>query len=134
MVTTEIKDSLRKTLLELNYAENELNRPIEDVVTLSICLTARKSISALMRDYLRSKEITPDKENSLQELLTQCKKADTQFKEIDISKILCSGHSHTQCEDKHCLSYNNVEECVTVAKTVKELVLNKLELNESELV
>lgn len=134
MVTAEIKNSLKQTLSELNYVENELNRPVEDVVTLSICLTSRKSINNLMRAFLNSSNINPNKESSLHDLLEECKKVDPQFSAIDMSKIFCTGHSHSQCEDKHCLSYNNVEECASVAKTVKELVLNKLQLNESELV
>ncbi len=133
MVTTEIKNSLRQSLAELTIAENELNRPFEDVVTLALCLTARRSMNTLLQNYLKSKEIAHDKEKSLHDLLSLCRASDKQFDNIDLSKILCNSLNHAQCEDKHCLTYNNVEECISVAKTIKHTVLQQLNLNESDL-
>ena len=133
MVTTEIKNSLRHTLNELRVAENELNRPVEDVVTLSLCLTARRSMNTLMHNFLISNNVIADRDLSLQHLLAECKKLDKNFEKVDLSKIFCNGLNHSQCEDKHCLTYNNVEECVTVAKGIKDIVLEKLNIRESEL-
>lgn len=133
MVTTEIKNSLKQALTELKIAEYELNRPNEDVVTLSICLTARQSMSAMLRLFLLSKSINHNAGKSLCNLLNQCKKVDTQFESIELSKILCNELSQSECENKYCLSTQNVTDCITVANRIKLIVLNRLKLNESEI-
>jgi hypothetical protein len=133
MVSNEIMDSLKQTLSELRIAENELNRPVEDVVTLSLCVTARKSMSKLMHLYLHSKNLPHNPEHGLHDLLDACLKSDKQFEDIKLDKIYCNGLNHAQCEDKHCLNYGNVEECVNTANRIKGIVLNKLELKESDL-
>ncbi len=46
---TDIRNSLKTVLNHLKMSETELNRPNEDVVTLSVCLGARQSLSTLMR-------------------------------------------------------------------------------------
>ncbi|HQQ94901.1 MAG TPA: hypothetical protein PLQ93_10120 [Bacteroidia bacterium] len=133
MLNTELMDSLRQTLDELRTAENELNRPMEDVVTLSLCVTARKSMSDLMHIYLKINTQHSFKEQSLQDLLEGCKNHDPHFEQVSLGKIYCNSLNHSLCEDKHCLLYNNVEECMKVAGQLKQLVLQKLELNEADL-
>jgi len=133
MVTTEIKDSLKQALTELRIAEYELNRPNEDVVTLSICLTARQSMGAMLQLFLLSKSINHNAGKSLSNLLDQCKKIDKQFESIELSNIFCNELTHDECENKYCLSAENVTHCITVANQLKTLVLHKFKLTESEI-
>jgi hypothetical protein len=52
MITQEISDSLKKAYKDLFNAENELSRPMEDVVTLSACQSVRNSMKQIMELYL----------------------------------------------------------------------------------
>ena len=133
MVTKEIKTLLKKAISELKIAEYELNRPNEDVVTVSVCLSARQSINSLLRLFLLSKSINHTDGKSLQELLAQCKNSDKQFESIDISTILCNALNHDECENKYCLTTESVTNCFSIANQVKRLVLNRLNLTESEI-
>ena len=133
MVTTEIKKSLKQSIVELKIAEYELHRPNEDVVTMSVCLTARQSMSKMLRLFLLSKSINHNAGRSLCNLLIQCKKVDTQFESIKLNKVLCNELSQGDCENKYCLSNVSVTNCIEVANQIKVLVLQKLKLSESEL-
>lgn len=133
MLTSEIKKSLKKTVSELRTAEHELNRPSEDVVSLSVCLTARNSMSSLMRLFLLSKNINHNEGKSLSDLLGQCINIDRRFEDISLDKIACNNLNHSECENKYCLSTQRVTDCISVANKLKTLVLNKLQLNDFDI-
>ena len=52
METNEILTSLKKALAGLEIAEFEMNRPHEDVVSMSVCYGARQSLISLLQLYL----------------------------------------------------------------------------------
>jgi hypothetical protein len=133
MKSNELTGIMKLAISELRIAENELNRPNEDVVTMSICLTARHSMKLLLRTFLLSKSIPHSKENSLTNLLNKCKIIDSQFESISLGKIFCNEMSEAECRDQYCLSTKNVIHCMAVALQLKQLILNKLEINESEI-
>lgn len=134
MITNEIRNSLKNVLTQISLVEHELNRPHEDVVALTVCLGARKTISELMNIYLLSNSVTSNVNKSLDALLNECKKIDAQFEQIDLSKIVCKEMNTTECDGKYCLDPKNVSDCVIVANKLKAIVLNKLAISESELV
>ena len=133
MVTNEIKNQIKKAISEIKIAEYELNRPNEDVVTVSVCLSARQAMNSLLRLFLLSKSINHNEGKSLQDLLAQCKKIDGQFDTIDISNVLCNSLNHHECENKYCLTTESVTNCLSSANKVKALVLQKLNLKEDEI-
>ena len=57
MATNEVKKSMKDALSELRIAEFELNRPHEDVVSMSVCYSARHSLNSLLRTYLMSNNV-----------------------------------------------------------------------------
>src|ERR1022692_3773011 len=118
---TKIKDSLKQTVKALKKAEVEINRPNEDVVTLSVCLTARQSMSSMMRIFMLSNSIDHVDGPSLFNLLDQCKTIDAQFESIDLSKMMCKGFNTVECQNKYCLSIQNVSDCVDTANQLKKL-------------
>lgn len=130
MVTNEIRNALKQAVTELSIAEFELNRPHEDVVTMSVCYSARHSLVTMLRLFLMSNDVGQIKGNTLKELLNQCIRIDNQFSKIAISEILCNELDHEACDGKYCLTVDKVNECVTVANQFKMLVLEKLKINE----
>ncbi|MFI5149997.1 MAG: hypothetical protein ACHQRM_09715 [Bacteroidia bacterium] len=133
MITYEVKNSLNAALKDLQLAESELNRPNEDVVTMSVCLTARRATNSLLRTYLQSRSINHSEGKSLLNLLNLCKTLDKQFEAVDISLIACNEANMKECECDYCLSPENVTDCYKVAVQIKNLVLQKLKVSEHEL-
>ncbi len=133
MVTNEIRNALKQALTELHIAEYELNRPHEDVVTMSVCYSARQSLISMLRLFLMSNDVESVKSNNLKELLNQCIKINNQFSKIDVSDILCKELNQEACDGKYCHTVDKVDECVIVAKKFKTLILGILKINESEM-
>lgn len=133
MVSIEIRGLIKQAVNELKIAEYELNRPNEDIVTVSVCLTARQCMNSLLRLFLLSRSINHNEGKSMQNLLDQCKKIDSQFATVDVSKIACNELDHAACENKYCLATESVTACVAAANKLKTMVLAKLNLNETEL-
>lgn len=133
MERNEIYNSLKEVAKHLRIAENELSRPNEDVVTLSVCLASRRSVNTLMETFLKANSAEKFENNSLDELLSQCKKIDKQFETVDLSKVACKEKNTSECDGKYCLSHERVSDCVNVANQLMAIVLNKLSIKESEI-
>jgi hypothetical protein len=129
MLSNEINNSLKIASQQLQNAENELNRPHEDVVTLSACQNVRNSMRDMMRLYLSARSIASDPNSSLSELMGSCIRANRAFIEVDISNIECKGLGHSQCDGKYCLAIENVACCLNAGKQVKNIVWKELNVN-----
>ena len=126
MVSTETTDSLKQAFKELLDAEIELNRPQEDVVTLSACQSVRNSMKHMMRCFLDAHTL-PVKENaSLTDLRDQCMQINPMFAGIDLRDIECKGIDHAHCDGRYCLAIENVAICLTTANKLKSLVAEEL--------
>ena len=129
MITDQIRVLLKKADSQIALAENELNRPHEDVVTLSACQSVRSSMKQMMRLYLLAHGVGSDDLNSNEDLMNACIKVNPSFSGVDISNIECKGMGHAQCEGKYCLSIENVSCCLAAAKQVKGIVWAEYQLN-----
>ncbi len=130
METNNIRDSIKHAITELHIAENELNRPQEDVVKMAVCYSARNSMNTLLRLFLLSKGNNHNEEKSLTELHNQCVKMDRDFSTVDISNIHCNKLNRTARDGEYCQSVEKLHECVTIANSYKTIILNKLKINE----
>ena len=129
MITEEIRNSLKQANQVLLQAEEELNRPHEDVVTLSACQSVRTSMKLMMRHYLTALGAKHTEGMSMEELLNACIKTNDIFSRIDVSNIECKGIGHDKCEGKYCLSIENVSCCITAANQLKAIVWSELKVN-----
>ena len=132
MTTNDITISLKKTFIELRNVEDELNRPLEDVVTLSACYNVRQSMMDMMHLYLQSHSIKNHEGSSLEDLLTRCIKVNKQFSAVDLSKILCKEHDHAACTSQYCLTTEKVTDCLLVANQIKGLLVEKMTISEND--
>jgi hypothetical protein len=133
MITDEIKYSIKEAIEELSIAEHELNRPNDDIVAMSVCLSAKISMNAFLRMYLLSKANKHTQGKSLADLLKKCAEIDKQFESISLEKVFCNTLEPHECDNKYCLSTHTVRECINTANKVKEIVLKNLQLTEAEL-
>ena len=128
MITEQIHNSLKHAAQDLILAETELNRPHEDVVTLSACQSVRTSMKKMMHLYLTANDINNHDKMSIEELMTACISANESFSGVDISNIECKGMAHEKCEGKYCLSIENVSCCLAAAKELKDIVWFELKV------
>jgi hypothetical protein len=133
MVTPELKQSLKDALDQIRIAEDEMNRPEEDMVILSACMGARKAISGLMSSYLTSIRNNDIGDKNLNDLLSLCKKSDPSFNSIELTGVVCSHMNTHECDGMYCLGEDRVSDCIKIANSLKAIVFDKLSLTEREL-
>ena len=126
MKKNKIAENINKLIIELENTKEEINRPLEDVVTLSVCFKVRNSITEILKLFLDSISVKYKKENSLEQLFSICKNSTKGFDNIDISKVYCNNETNTNCNDKYCQSINKVAECISVAERLNEVIINKI--------
>jgi hypothetical protein len=131
MTQENIKQLVQHAMNSFRIAENELNRPTEDSVTLCACTGTRNSINQFLHSYLKSKSADKS-EMQLNNLLNQCISIDSSFSGIDLSCFKCGVSSNNDCDGSYCLSAEKVTECFDRAKAVKKLVLEKLQMSERD--
>jgi len=122
MMTPEVISSLKKAYVDLLNAEHELNRPEEDVVTLSACHNIRHSMRQMLNEYLKAHDLPTNAQGSLSALLEASSEVNDAFGRVDVSDIECKGMGATQCDGKYCLAIENVDCCLKAANQVKDIV------------
>ena len=130
MITEAISSSLKMVARQLSEAETELNRPQDDVVTISACQTIRNSMKDMMEIYLSANAIPLKQNASLDDLLIQCTGSSQAFSAVDLSNIECKGIGHNHCDGKYCLSVDNVTFCVNAANQLKSVVWNEFKVSD----
>ena len=121
MLTQENISSLDQAIRDLRNAESELNRPHEDVVTLSACRSVRNAMRQMMDVYLAANGIQ-NSNTSLSAMVELCAGSNPAFSKIDMGNIECKGLNHADCDGKYCLAIENVSCCIAAANQVKDIV------------
>jgi hypothetical protein len=130
MITDEIRNSFKAADRSLALAQEELNRPHEDVVTLSACQSVRSSMKDMMHLYLLAHTVDNDEKASLEQLMDSCVKVNNLFSKVDIANIECKGLGHESCNGKYCLSIENVNCCLTAATQLRSIVRQEFMIND----
>ena len=131
MAAQLITPELRNAYFSFRLAEDEFNRPNEDVVTLCACNRLRGSMTGFLRSFLKSKFVTFSDKDFADDLLKLCTIVDYQFKAIDLSCFICN-HEGTTKNTSHCFSVEKMKDCFTQSRMVKNLVLAKLNISEKD--
>lgn len=132
MVTKNIRSAFQQALTDFKSVENELNRPEEDIVPLSICFGMRQMMKTLMQLYLSSNKIPYNGKENLGGLFTLCKKADKHFSTVNLPILECAWPEQVNCANNYCLSVEKANECMGVAHKLKGLIQDKLKLKDIE--
>lgn len=132
MNTNTTLDALRNASSLLRIANKELYRPSEDAVTLCACHSTKNAVIEFLKSYLTEKKVKSFSNYSLENLLSECTKVDSGFRNIDISCFGCKTQDEN-CLVSYCLEVNKVSECFAKAKVVEEFVLAKLKVNPKDL-
>ena len=77
---------------KLNQAKEEIFRPQEDLVSFVVCKNSQFAIENFLKGYLMNNNVDPSKYNTLDLLLSKCKKINKKFKSISLSPLQCTSH------------------------------------------
>lgn len=122
----------RQADTELNIARNELYKPSRDVVTYSVCISARSALYRFMQClyqlYAEENNKPVEESLSLFELLEFSRQYDENLNTLDFSRMNCINRDVRQEKEEHvyfCDDTCMVQECTDAAVAVRELVIAK---------
>lgn len=101
-----------KASQKLKEANEEYNRPEEDIVSFGVCKNSQYAIENFLKGYLTEYNIDPEPFNSINDLYIQCKKLNSKFNEIDLSEFGCDSSKY---ETDHCNEMEKVNNCYEAA-------------------
>lgn len=110
--------------LLLRRAQDELNKPEEDVVPISICLGSKKAIDLYLKAFLVKHQEDNVDEGNLADRLKRCKEIQPEFSTIDFRPLDCLDDTSCRMAD-YCMSIGKVAQCQNVGAEVRELIFRK---------
>ena len=118
MNTNGIKTKFEQGDQFLELAQEELNRPAEDVVSYMVCRSVNKSISSYLMGFLLKNKMVFGEEETVHDLLKKCQQINSKFKRIDLSPITFTKDYEYSAE------INQMEKGIDLATATKELIRN----------
>tara|TARA_R110002050_G_scaffold109799_1_gene221355 strand:+ start:87019 stop:87387 length:369 start_codon:yes stop_codon:yes gene_type:complete len=107
--------------LLLNRAEAELNKPHEDVMTLSVCQGTKLAIDNYFKAYLTKHQIKDVEKGDLMSRYEKCISFRPEFKEINLHSFDCINDDKCSMTE-YCMSINKVSECLKIAEEFRSLI------------
>ena len=123
MSNTDVLKLLQRASAQLKFANKELCRPSEDVVSFCICSQAKCSIADLLSSFLLMKGIDISHAENLEQLRKMCSEINENFSKLDFSGMDCHP-TKIPLEEHYCMGIERVKECLKIANQVKEVVWN----------
>ncbi len=133
MIDEYLKRWLIKANNDLKVAENELKMPLEERVTEAVCFHSQQAVEKFLKAYLITKNIEFGKTHNLEYLLELCIKVDLDFKEIDVGNLTFYAVEVRYPNEFYIPTTKEAEECIKIARKVKEFVLSKLKVKDDDL-
>jgi len=106
----------------LETALNEINRPEEDVVTLSVCKGTKLTLDLFLSAFLLKNNVEPESLESLSAKYEKCLILDPTFEKTDIYQLDCTDKNGCDIS-RYCLSVEKVNECLKIAEDVRNKVV-----------
>jgi hypothetical protein len=107
--------------LLLNRAEEELNKPQKDVMTVSVCQGTKMAIDSFLKAYLTKHQVTDVETGDLMSRFHQCVAFKPEFEEIDIHSFECI-HDEKCSMSEYCMSIDKVSGCLKIAEDLRNLI------------
>ena len=128
MANESISNSLREVFDGLNFTNQELYRPKEHVVTISVCQNTRNAMRHMMHLYLLHNGISSNETASMDELFNLCTKKTSAFNTVNFTDIDCKDNSQEDNCEQYCIAVENVNCCTHVANQLKNVISKELEI------
>src|ERR1035438_7091887 len=99
---------------KLFWAEDEFNRPTEDVVAMCVCLNVKDVMSNYLKAFTVFNHVNLISPYSLNDLLKECIRMDANFQKIDLSIFMCKNEI-IENNSRYCMTHEKTKECLEVA-------------------
>lgn len=120
------KELFRQAVSRLEVAQEELNRPDDDVMTLSVCYQSRTVLADIMGAYLTLKGTDFSKAADLESLRQLSAGSDPRFSDLDLQAMVCHP-TKTVNEPCFCMDLNRVRACLDMAEQCRGWVKEAFE-------
>jgi hypothetical protein len=107
--------------LLLNRAEEELNKPYDDVMTISVCQGTKLAIDNFFKAYLLKHQVKDVEQGDIMSRYEQCLSFKPEFSNFDFKSFECI-HDEKCSMSSYCMSIEKVSECVKVAEGFRNIV------------
>ncbi len=124
MVDQHIHDLLREGSDLLQFAETELNRAEEDVVTFLACNNIKRGINYYLQAFVESFRLNPPRHPTPDNLLRMCISIDPSFQNLNFAPLQCS---HERGANSYCEEIGHVQECMKLAQETRTMVIEKIQ-------
>jgi hypothetical protein len=114
---------LKVALYDYEAVKEEMNRPQHDVVTHSVCHLTRQAIGNFLKLYLDSKGVQYQSTDTMDYLISECKKLDPDFSTYDFGTLRCSHLSSQDDPSHYCLREEKVEHCFHLLEKLKAKII-----------
>ena len=106
----------------LQLAQDEVNRPEEDVVSLSVCKGTKLTLDLFISAFLLKNNVDPTSLNGIVERYEKCLIIDPTFDKIDIYQLDCMDEKGCDAS-RYCLSVKKVNDCLKIAEDIRTKVV-----------
>lgn len=106
---------LKEAEKKLTIAKEEMFKPVEDIVSYSVCKNSQFAIENFLKGYLTKKEVNLEPNETIASLYDKCIAIDENFKTIDMNAIGCKNHA---IDSRYCSEINSVSACFDTADNI----------------
>ena len=101
-----------QAIQKLKEANEEYNRPEEDIVSYGVCKNSQFAVESFLKGYLVEHNIDPESFETINSLYAQCKLLNARFEEIDLTEFGCDSNTFdtNHCNEKEIEKVNNCYE------------------------
>lgn len=107
---------------KLTLAKEELFKPVEDMVSYSVCKNSQFAIENYLKGFLIENNVEVSENETIDSLYKKCLAIDSDFKKFDLSSIGCKNHP---IDSRYCTEVNSVNECFDTADNLDTFLKKK---------
>lgn len=100
---------------KLSQAKEEFFKPVEDIVSYSVCKNSQFAIENYFKGFLTQNNVALETNETIASLFEKCVAIDKKFEEIELSAIGCKNHA---IDSRYCSELNSVSACFDTADTI----------------
>jgi hypothetical protein len=109
---------------------NELSKPQEDVVAVSVCGSTRYAIENILKLYLDSYGVESKNAKNINDLVILCVGQNKHFLEYDFAKLNCHCEPVSTNTMVYCLGEDKLTSCYNLLVDLKKFIFNELKISE----
>ncbi len=133
MIDEYLEKWLIKANNDLKVAENEMALPKENMVTDAICFHSQQAVEKYLKAFLIFKGEDFKKSHNLEYLLEICAQLEKDFSQIDLGNLSFYAVEVRYPDDFYIPTENEAQECLNIARNVKDFVLKKLNIKDDDI-